>query len=324
MTAPSASLDAKEVRGRFAPSPSGRMHLGNLWAALMSWLWAKSKGGKWVLRIEDLDPQRSRREWMEWIESDLLWLGLQWDEGGMEGIGEYGPYLQSQRHDIYEKVLQSIGTTGNVYSCFCTRAEIKATQAPHQSDGRIVYSGRCRPTLPNHTPLPADANLRLYVPDAEIAIDDDICGHHCFNLALECGDFILRRKDGAWAYQLAVVADDADMHITEVVRGNDLLLSAAQQQYLYTLLGLEPPRFIHLPLLCNASGQRLSKRDSSLSCDHLRALHSPAEIIGKLATLAGINPSGLPLTPRDLLAMTSGEGLEQIKMYLSGHPILKI
>lgn len=288
-------------RGRFAPSPTGRMHLGNLWAAFMSWLSVKVKGGEWILRIEDLDPQRSSMEWARWIEDDLHWLGLDWDEGGIADTGIHAPYTQSRRSAIYEKALRKLTHTGLTYPCRCTRADIMATQAPHQSDGRIVYAGTCRPPLPYRGDFPAEASIRLYVPDCSVTFHDMVCGSQTYNLATECGDFILRRKDGAWAYQLAVVADDADMGITEVVRGNDLLLSAAQQIHLYKLLELEPPAFGHIPLIYNQSGQRLSKRDQSCATDYLRAHSSPEEIIGLFASMAGLLESPIPTASGEIL-----------------------
>lgn len=279
------------VVGRFAPSPSGRMHLGNIFAALSSWLSVKSRGGVWILRIEDLDPQRSRREYAEMIEDDLHWLGLEWDEGGLENIGSAAPYIQSQRSDIYADALNYLAASGLLYTCSCRRADILATQAPHQSDGRIIYPGTCRPTLP--TPLTLNQmqgmTLRLRVDGVkdEIQFEDRICGPQSVNLDENCGDFIVRRADGAQSYQLAVVVDDILMGITEVVRGDDLLLSAAQQIYLYRLLGAPAPQFAHIPLLKNRQGIRLSKRDNAMSMESLRNNFTPAQLLGKLAHIAG-------------------------------------
>ncbi len=296
---------ASRPKGRFAPSPTGRMHLGNVYAALMSWLSVKSKGGTWLLRIEDIDPQRSRREYARLIEDDLHWLGLEWDEGGLDGIGECGPYVQSERGEIYACALERLRTKGLIYPCTCTRADIMAAGAPHLSDGRVIYSGRCRPAeMPAGKPVAVPAGRhaeRLWVPDEEIRFSDMICGEQVYNLARDCGDFVVRRSDGAWGYQLAVVVDDALMGVTEVVRGNDLLLSAAQQIYLYRLLGYDAPRFGHLPLLNAPSGRRLSKRDASLDMANLRQTHTPEEIIGLIAALAGLRPDSTPVSARDLL-----------------------
>lgn len=290
------------VVGRFAPSPSGRMHLGNIYTAVMSWLSVKSRDGKWILRIEDLDPQRSKLEYARCIEEDLQWLGLQWDEGGLEGIGDHGPYVQSSRHHFYEDALSRLKATGMCYPCRCTRADIMATRAPHESDGRVVYKGTCRPSLlPSpYQNIPGSA-VRIAVPDEDISFTDIIKGMQMVNLASQCGDFVLRRADGAWAYQLAVVVDDALMGVTEVMRGEDLLLSTAQQIYLYRLLGFTPPQFAHLSLVCNSQGVRLSKRDSSLSMECLRRNHTPQQILGTVAHMASLTPSPSPISLSDLL-----------------------
>ena len=269
--------------GRFAPSPTGRMHLGNVFTAYESHRRAKERGARWILRIEDLDPGRSRYEWARMIEDDLLWLGLEWDEGGVDSKGPNGPYCQSQRSDLYAAALERLNATGLTYGCRCRRADIMATQAPHQSDGRIVYAGTCRPAV---MPRPEGQReiawglaTRIMVPDREISFVDDICGRTTVNLAAHCGDFVLRRADGAWAYQLAVVVDDALMGVDEVVRGDDLLLSTAQQLYLYELLGYRAPRFAHVPLVRNAQGVRLSKRDESMSMEYLRRHFTPEQVI---------------------------------------------
>lgn len=303
MVAPTVS--SALPKGRFAPSPTGRMHLGNVYAALMSWLSVKSQGGAWLLRIEDIDPQRSRRDYARLLEEDLLWLGLEWDEGGLDGRGDAGPYVQSERGAIYADHLERLRATGRVYPCTCTRADIMAAGAPHVSDGRVIYGGRCRPAvMPAARPVavpPGRHAERLWVPDEEIRFDDMVYGGQCFNLARDCGDFVVRRSDGAWAYQLAVVVDDALMGVTEVVRGSDLLLSAAQQIYLYRLLGYAPPRFGHLPLLTAPDGRRLSKRDLALDMGELRRSHTPEEVIGKVAELAGLRPDATPVSAAELV-----------------------
>ena len=271
------------VCGRFAPSPTGRMHLGNVFSALLSWLSARAQGGTWLLRIEDIDPQRSRHEYADMLMDDLQWLGLEWD-------GK--PCWQSQRGDIYARYLQQLTEAGLIYPCYCTRADILATQAPHESDGRVVYKGPCRNLPPGtHT---GPAALRMKVPDEGrgiVTFTDGHYGTHTVDLTTQCGDFIVRRKDGAWAYQLAVVVDDSLMGINEVVRGRDLLLSSPQQIYLAQQLGFTPPRFTHLPLLCNTAGQRLSKRDKSLDMGCLRQRLTPNQIIGLLAHAAGFQPT---------------------------------
>lgn len=285
---------SRAPKGRFAPSPTGRMHLGNVFSALLSWLSIKSQGGSWLLRIEDIDPQRSHREFADLIMDDLEWLGLTWDEG---------PFFQSERGDIYEHELQKLDRLGLTYPCYCTRADILATQAPHESDGRVVYKGTCRNLVPGTHSGPAA--LRVRVPDegnANVTFTDGHYGTQTVDLATQCGDFIVRRKDGAWAYQLAVVVDDALMGIDEVVRGRDLLLSSPQQIYLARLLGFRPPRFVHLPLLCNTAGQRLSKRDRSLDMEALRSRHTAKEIVGLLAFEAGLLDSPVPVSAEELVA----------------------
>ena len=281
------------VCGRFAPSPTGRMHLGNVFSALLSWLSARAQGGTWLLRIEDIDPQRSRHEYADMLMDDLQWLGLEWD-------GK--PCWQSQRGDIYARYLQQLTEAGLIYPCYCTRADILATQAPHESDGRVVYKGTCRNLPPGtHT---GPAALRMKVPDEGrgiVTFTDGHYGTHTVDLTTQCGDFIVRRKDGAWAYQLAVVVDDSLMGINEVVRGRDLLLSSPQQIYLAQQLGFTPPRFTHLPLLCNTAGQRLSKRDKSLDMGCLRQRFTPNQIIGLLAHAAGLQPTADAVSAQSLV-----------------------
>lgn len=296
------------------------MHLGNVFAALLSWLSARSKGGEWLLRIEDLDPQRSKTEYARLIEDDLQWLGLFWDEGGLDGRGDSGPYMQSMRGAVYERVYSALRERGLLYDCFCTRADIMATQAPHESDGRTVYKGTCRPAGPPPWAAMSSPALtarkpatRIYVPDADISFADRVYGPQMVNLSTHCGDFIVRRSDGAWAYQLAVVADDALMGVTEVVRGCDLLLSTAQQLYLYDLMGWEAPAYAHVPLLSNETGQRLSKRDRSLSMEEIRKTCSPSEVIGRLAALAGIIPRPEPCSPEDLAYIFDWDMIEPKK-----------
>lgn len=295
--------------GRFAPSPTGRMHLGNVYTALISYISIRQQGGKWILRIEDLDPKRSKYEYARLLEDDLHWLGLDWDEGGIDDAGPSAPYSQSRRGSIYEHYYNSLVDRGITYPCRCRRADILATQAPHQSDGRVVYTGTCRPAkMPCYNaPITTQQQCatRLYVPPGEIKFTDMVFGKNIANIAEMCGDFVIRRADGAWAYQLAVVVDDALMGVTEVVRGCDLLLSTAQQIYLYCLLGFDQPRFAHLPLMCNAMGQRLSKRDSSMSMEELRKTHTPEELLGRIASIAGIIKNPRPCTLSELVELFS-------------------
>ena len=279
---------ADRIVGRFAPSPTGEMHLGNVLAALLSWLSAKQQGGLWRLRIEDLDPQRSRREYADGLMRDLEWLGLTWDDNVV---------WQSERTEIYEQYLEQL--RDKVYPCTCTRNEILAAQAPHESDGRIVYPGTCR----NKNLQVSKAAIRLIVSDELIEYEDRVYGRQSVNLATHCGDFIVRRSDGVFAYQLAVVVDDAEMGVTEIVRGRDLLLSAAQQLYLYRLFGFPEPQFCHHPLLINEAGQRLCKRDHALALSAMRQHMTAPEIIGLLAHTMGLTPTRESLTPEQLLPL---------------------
>ena len=289
--------------GRFAPSPSGRMHLGNLFCALLSWLSVKSRGGRWILRIEDLDTARCRPDYARQVEEDLRWLGLPWDEGGSTG-GPDAPYFQSRRTALYESALARLQGMGLVYPCFCTRAQLHAASAPHREDGLTVYPGTCRDLPPEEIAARIAAGrrpaLRLRVPEKTVSFRDGHLGPVSEYLPTDCGDFLLRRSDGLFAYQLAVVVDDAAMGVTEVVRGADLLSSTPRQLLLYELLGLPAPRFRHFPLLLSPDGRRLSKRDGDLGLAALQTRCTPEEVVGKLAYLAGQNPTAAPKTPEAL------------------------
>lgn len=290
--------------GRFAPSPSGRMHLGNLFCSLLAWLSAKSAGGRMVLRIEDLDPLRCPRVFADGIEQDLLWLGLTWDEGGSLG-GPHGPYYQQERTALYAKACEVLTARGLTYPCFCSRAQLHAASAPHREDGVPVYPGTCRALTGAERAAKASTRppaLRLVVPDETVSFVDGHLGSYAENLAKDCGDFILRRSDGVHAYQLAVVLDDAAMGVSQVVRGADLLSSTPRQLYLYRLLGLDAPRFYHLPLLLDAGGRRLSKRDGDVSLENLRQKYTPEQVVGRLAFLAGLQPRPEARSAQSLLA----------------------
>lgn len=285
--------------------------MGNIYSALLSWLSARSSGSEWVLRIEDIDRERSRREYADQIMDDLQWLGLTWDGDAV---------WQSDRSHIYHQHLERLNDLALVYPCHCTRAEIMATQAPHESDGRVVYAGTCRPA--ENAPLESvdvKEKLRLIVPDRMIEFSDRHYGYQKVNLASHCGDFVLRRADHAWAYQLAVVVDDATMGIEEVVRGRDLLLSTAQQIYLFSLLGYPVPTFTHLPLLCNTDGQRLSKRDKSLDLGELRSNFTAPEIVGKLAFHAGVIDRPEPVEPKDLIGCFDWNDVPREDIMIASH-----
>lgn len=272
------------------------MHLGNLLCCLLAWLSAKSRGGQVLLRIEDLDTQRCPRVYADAIMEDLAWLGLAAD-------GPEPPVYQSERSEIYQQYYDILARRGLVYPCFCSRSQLHAASAPHRSDGQVIYAGTCRNLTPDQiaeksrTRAPA---WRVQVPDEEIAFTDGHMGPYAENLARDCGDFYLRRADGVFAYQLAVVVDDALMGVNEVVRGADLLSSTPRQLWLYRELGLTAPRFYHLPLLLAADGRRLSKRDGDQSLENLRAKYAPEEIIGKLAFACGLQDALRPATPAAL------------------------
>ncbi len=291
--------------GRFAPSPSGRIHLGNILCCLLAWLSARQQGGRVVLRIEDLDTARCPRRYADQMEADLRWLGLDWDQGPGVG-GPDGPYYQSQRTELYQEALETLAAQGLVYPCFCTRAELHAASAPHREDGQVIYAGTCRRLTAEQAAARARETgrapaLRLRVPAETWSVVDGHMGPYGENLAEACGDFLLRRSDGMFAYQLAVVVDDAAMGVTEVVRGADLLTSTPRQLLLYHLLGLPAPRFFHVPLLLAPDGRRLSKRDADAGLDVLRDRCTAAEILGRLAYLAGFNPAAAPKTALQLL-----------------------
>ncbi|MEI3088867.1 MAG: tRNA glutamyl-Q(34) synthetase GluQRS [Oscillospiraceae bacterium] len=264
------------VVGRFAPSPSGRMHLGNVFSALLAWLSVRHAGGKMVLRIEDLDPDRCRQEYAAQLRRDLEWLGLDWDE-------EQTP--QSQRTEAYAEAFARLDT----YPCYCSRNELHAASAPHASDGAVIYAGTCRDlTAAERAAKTRRPAWRVRVPDEEVSFVDGLQGEVRENLARECGDFILRRSDGVYAYQLAVVVDDAAGGVTEIVRGADLLRSTPRQLWLQTQLGLPHPHYYHVPLLCAPDGRRLSKREHDLDLGVLRQTLTAGQLLGKLAFLAGL------------------------------------
>ncbi len=292
------------VTGRFAPSPSGRMHLGNVYAALLSWLSARKQGGSWLLRIEDLDRQRCRREYADLLMDDLTWLGLEWDNRDVP--------FQSGRDGLYEKTLSALEEQGLVYDCFCRRTDLLSASAPHASDGTPVYSGRCRGLSPSERARLGSerkAARRLYVGEGSSFFTDGHYGLQRCDMQRDVGDCIVRRADGNFSYQLAVVADDAAMGVTEVVRGRDLLPSAHVQRYLYSLLGVEPPCYCHLPLLVGPDGRRLSKRDKDIDMGFLRSACTQQGLVGHIMHLCGFIEQEQPLSLEEALALFSWERL---------------
>jgi glutamyl-tRNA synthetase len=288
-----------EIRGRYAPSPSGDLHLGNLRTALLAWLFVRSYNGRFVLRIEDLDRPRVRPGATERMLTDLHWLGLDWDEGPDCG-GPYAPYTQSERIDIYQHYLQRLRNLGLVYPCYCSRAEIAQlahTLQQGEEDGPR-YPGTCRylteaqrQHFEERGRRPA---LRFRVDDERIvSFTDLLIGPTTQHVQRSVGDFILLRSDGIFAYQFAVVVDDALMRINQVVRGADLLSSTARQILLYEALGFPVPPFAHVPLLLDEQGKRLAKRTQSMGLEPLRtAGMTPAQVIGQLAASCGLVEQG--------------------------------
>jgi glutamyl-tRNA synthetase len=303
------------LRGRFAPSPTGDLHLGNARTALLAWLQARAGGGRFVLRVEDLDRGRVRPGIMEAQLADLRWLGLDWDEGPDVG-GPFAPYEQSLRRELYEQALQRLAARGLLYECFCSRREIAgAASAPNGPDDEgPVYPGTCRALTPGEVERRraerGESAIRFRVPARPVRVHDLLHGDLTFRPAEETGDFVVRRKDGVAAYQLAVVVDDAAMEITHVVRGADLLPSTARQLLLYEALGLEPPVWIHVPLLLGPDGERLAKRHGAVSLRELREGGvRPDMVVGWLAATCELAGAGEEIAPRDLLGRFSVERL---------------
>lgn len=311
----------ESIKGRFAPSPTGRMHLGNAFCALLAWLSARSQGGSLLLRMEDLDPQRSRESYARVLMEDLRWLGLDWDEGaGVSGEREE-LYWQSRRKEEYEKALAMLKQQELLYPCFCTRAELHAAEAPHASDGQVIYSGCCRGLTPQERQAKEKHRrpaIRIAVPEEVISFTDGSRGVYAENLARDCGDFILRRSDGVFAYQLAVTWDDGVMGVSQVVRGSDLLSSTPRQIWLQRLWGFPQPQYYHVPLLLAPDGRRLSKRDGDLDLGALRSRIGPEELIGKLAFWAGILPREEAVTPRELTSLFGWEKVRKQDILLDG------
>ena len=294
--------------GRFAPTPSGRMHLGNVFAALIAWLSVRKDGGHLVLRMEDLDTQRTSPEFAEILRQDLVWLGLDWDE-------ETQP--QSQRADIYQAYFEKLEAMGLLYPCYCTRSQLHSVNAPHLSDGTYVYAGTCRNlSEAQRVAFGRAPAWRVMVPDQEWTVQDKIQGAYTENLATHCGDFVVRRADGVYVYQLAVTVDDALAGVNQVVRGTDLLSSAPRQMYLQSLLGFPHPEYAHVPMLLAPDGRRLSKRDKDLDLGYLRTHTTPERLIGTLAYAAGLLEAPVSISARELADVFSFEKIRGDAIYL--------
>ena len=268
------------------------MHLGNVFAALLAWLSVRSRDGEMVLRMEDLDTQRTSGEYAAVLREDLRWLGLTWDR-------ETPP--QSQRGAVYDRYFDVLREKGLLYPCYCTRSQLHSVNAPHLSDGTYVYPGTCRDLTEEecrrfHRP-PA---WRVRVPDRLWRFTDLVQGRQCYNLATDCGDMVVRRADGVYVYQLAVTVDDGEAGVTEVVRGMDLLSSVPRQMFLQEQLGFPHPAYAHVPMLMAPDGRRLSKRDRDLDLGALRQRLSPERLLGVLAHAAGLTEKPEPVCAREL------------------------
>lgn len=310
----------KLIRGRYAPSPTGDLHLGNLRTALLGWLFSRCLGGQFVLRVEDLDRPRTRAGATERMLADLCWLGLDWDEGPDCG-GPYAPYTQSERIDIYQHYLRQLQERGWVYPCYCSRAEIaQAASAPQQGDSTSRYPGTCRTlTAAQRRAFEQRGrrpSLRFRVDDERVVTFTDLLtGTITQHVQQTVGDFILYRADGIFAYQFAVVVDDALMQLNQVVRGVDLLSSTSRQIMLYEALGFPVPTFAHVPLMHDEQGQRLAKRIQSMGLEPLRAAGMlPAQVVGQLAAGCGLVPMGSSIPPKELVSAFRGEAYDIMRL----------
>lgn len=283
------------IIGRIAPSPSGEMHLGNAFSALLAWAFARSAGGAFVVRLENLDERCQNPALAQGVLDDLRWLGIDWDDD---------PLVQTERLHAYEKALERIGEKVELYPCFCSRADLHAASAPHASDGTPLYAGTCYRLDAAERDARAATHrhaLRLHVPGEKVSFVDEIQGSYEQDLASECGDFVVRRSDGVFAYQLVCVVDDIAQSVTQVVRGSDLLSSTPRQILLYELLDASVPSFAHHPLLLAHDGRRLSKRDGDSTIAGMRERGiTPQAIVGYLAHLAGQVEAGEYLSAAEL------------------------
>ena len=299
--------DLKPV-GRFAPTPSGRMHLGNVFAALIAWLSVRSRDGEMVLRMEDLDTQRTSAAFAETLRDDLRWLGLTWDRETP---------AQSQRSAVYDKYFEILREKGLLYPCYCTRSQLHSVNAPHLSDGTYVYPGTCRNlTEGERAAFHRPPAWRVVVPDRVWTVEDKIQGTYRCNLATECGDMVVRRADGVYVYQLAVTVDDGEAGVTEVVRGMDLLSSAPRQMYLQALFGFPHPEYAHVPMLLAPDGRRLSKRDRDLDLGILRQRLTREALLGVLAFAAGLIDQEVPVSLEELTKEFSWKKLSGDSIFL--------
>lgn len=297
------------VVGRFAPTPSGRMHLGNVFSALLAWLSVRSQDGEMVLRMEDLDTQRTSAEFAQTLRDDLRWLGLTYD-------WETPP--QSQRSDTYDLYFERLREMELLYPCYCTRSQLHSVNAPHLSDGTYVYPGTCRSlTAAQRAAMNRAPAWRVMVPDRLWRFHDRVQGEYELNLATECGDMVVRRADGVYVYQLAVTVDDGEAGVTEVVRGMDLISSAPRQMYLQELFGFPHPGYAHVPMLLAPDGRRLSKREKDLDLGQLQLRLRPEQLLGSLAYAAGIIDVRESVSAAELVGEFSWEKITGEAIYLN-------
>ena len=297
------------VVGRFAPTPSGRMHLGNVFSALLAWLSVRSQNGEMVLRMEDLDTQRTSAEFAQTLRADLCWLGLTYDR-------ETPP--QSRRSDTYDLYFERLREMELLYPCYCTRSQLHSVNAPHLSDGTYVYPGTCRNmTREEQEKMNRAPAWRVMVPDRVWSFTDRVQGYYELNLATECGDMVVRRADGVYVYQLAVTVDDGEAGVTEVVRGMDLISSAPRQMYLQELFGFPHPGYAHVPMLLAPDGRRLSKREKDLDLGQLQLRLRPEQLLGSLAYAAGIIDVREPVSAAELVGEFSWEKITGEAIYLN-------
>ena len=281
------------------------MHLGNVFAALIAWLSVRSRDGEMVLRMEDLDTQRTSAEFAQVLREDLAWLGLSYDR-------ETPP--QSQRSDVYDRYFEQLREKGLLYPCYCTRSQLHGVNAPHLSDGTYVYPGTCRNL--SEPPKGRVPSWRVMVTDKVWTVEDKCQGHYELNLATDCGDMVVRRADGVYVYQLAVTVDDGEAGVTEVVRGMDLLSSAPRQMYLQELFGFPHPEYGHVPMLLAPDGRRLSKRDKDLDLGELRKHIRPEQLIGTLAYAGGLIDRKCTISTKELATEFSWEKLKGDSIFL--------
>jgi glutamyl-tRNA synthetase len=309
-------------RGRYAPSPTGTIHLGNASTALLAWLSVRARGGAYVMRLEDLDAPRVVAGAAEGIYRDLAWLGLDWDEGPDVG-GPCAPYVQSERSGRYAEAFERLRRDGKVYPCFCSRRDIQAAASAPQAPGdEVLYPGTCRALGDEEVARRLAGGhahaWRFRVADGlATGFDDRVRGRFVPEPG-SIGDFVVRRADGVPAYQLAVVVDDVAMAITEVVRGGDLLASTVRQLLLYEALGAKPPSFAHVPLVLGEDGARLSKRHEGVTLAEFRSDGvSPEAIVGRLARMLGLRPTAARVRAADLIAgfdLVSFRGVSDIRL----------